>query len=53
MPPARLDKPQLGILPTGSGSALRYVFAGVIHDASQPATMRMEDGKGPKLAACK
>ena len=36
-----------------TGSARRHVLAVIVHDAAQPATMRMEDGTGPKLAGCK
>ena len=36
-----------------TGSSVRHVLAVIIHDAAQPATMRMEDGEGPKLAGCK
>lgn len=36
-----------------SGSTLRYVLAVIVHDAAQPATMRMEDGTAPQLVACK
>jgi quercetin dioxygenase-like cupin family protein len=31
----------------------RYVLAVIVHDAAQPATMRMEEGILPQLAACK
>ena len=55
----RLQKRETLSIPTGTlhravvpGPELRYVIAGIIHDAAQPATMRMEHGKGPKLAAC-
>jgi quercetin dioxygenase-like cupin family protein len=36
-----------------TGSGRRHVLAIIVHDASQPATMRMEEGTGPKLVACK
>jgi quercetin dioxygenase-like cupin family protein len=36
-----------------TGSARRHVLAVIIHDAAQPATFRMADGTGPKLAACR
>ena len=36
-----------------TGSARRHVLAVIIHDAAQPATMRMEEGTGPTLVACK
>jgi quercetin dioxygenase-like cupin family protein len=47
-------------LPTGTtmravvtGSTRRHVLAVIVHDAAQPATMRMEERAGPPLAACK
>ena len=36
-----------------TGSARRHVLAVIVHDAAQPATMRMEEGAGPPLATCK
>jgi quercetin dioxygenase-like cupin family protein len=36
-----------------TGKARRHVLAVIVHDAAQPATMRMEEGTGPKLAPCK
>ena len=36
-----------------TGSARRHVLAVIVHDATQPATIRMEEGTGPKLVACK
>jgi quercetin dioxygenase-like cupin family protein len=36
-----------------TGDARRHVLAVIVHDASQPATLRMEEGSGPTLAACK
>jgi len=36
-----------------TGAARRHVLAVIVHDAAQPATMRMEEGIGPKLVACK
>ena len=36
-----------------TGSALRHVLAVIVHDAAQPATMRMAEGTGPKLRVCK
>jgi quercetin dioxygenase-like cupin family protein len=36
-----------------TGSTRRHVLAVIVHDAAQPPTMRMEEGTGPKLAACK
>lgn len=47
-------------LPTGTrmravvtGSTRRHVLAVIVHDAAQPATMRMEEGRGPALASCR
>lgn len=57
---ARLQKGETLALPGGTqmravvtGSKPRHVLAVIVHDASQPATMRMEDGAGPPLVACK
>src|SRR5215203_192037 len=57
---AKLQKGETLALPGGTpmramvtGSARRHVLAVIVHDAAQPATMRMEEGTGPKLAACK
>ena len=36
-----------------TGSSRRHVLAVIVHDAAQPATMRMEDGAGPALVACR
>jgi len=36
-----------------TGSTLRYVLAVIVYDAAQPPTMRMEEGTGPKLIACR
>jgi quercetin dioxygenase-like cupin family protein len=36
-----------------SGSTRRHVLAVIVHDAAQPATMRMEQGTGPRFATCK
>lgn len=36
-----------------SGSSRRHVLAVIVHDAAQPATMRMEEGAAPQLATCK
>jgi quercetin dioxygenase-like cupin family protein len=36
-----------------TGTTRRHVLAVIIHDAAQPATMRMEEATGPKLVACK
>jgi quercetin dioxygenase-like cupin family protein len=57
---AKLQKGETLAVPGGTpmravvtGSARRHVLAVIVHDAAQPATMRMEEGTGPKLAACK
>ena len=44
------DTPMRAVV-TGTGR--RHVLAVIVHDAGQPATMRMEEGTGPKLVACK
>jgi len=36
-----------------TGSKPRHVLAVVVHDAAQPATMRMDEGAAPTLVACK
>jgi quercetin dioxygenase-like cupin family protein len=36
-----------------TGSTPRHVIAVIVHDAAQPATMRMAEGSGPPLAACR
>jgi quercetin dioxygenase-like cupin family protein len=36
-----------------TGSQLRQLLAVIVHDAAQPATMRMEEGATPTLAECK
>ena len=36
-----------------TGTARRHVLAVIVHDAAQPPTMRMEEGTGPRLVACK
>jgi quercetin dioxygenase-like cupin family protein len=36
-----------------SGSTRRYVIAVIVHDAAQPATMRMEEGTASEFAKCK
>lgn len=61
--PARgftLRKGEMVMLPTGttmravvSGSSRRHVLAVIVHDASQPATMRIEEAAGTQLAKCK
>jgi quercetin dioxygenase-like cupin family protein len=57
---AKLQKGETLALPGGThmravvtGSKPRHVLAVIVHDAAQPATMRMEEGKGPPLVACK
>ena len=35
-----------------TGQSRRHVLAVIVHDSAQPATMRMEDGTGPKLVRC-
>ena len=57
---AKLRKGETLALPGGTamravvtGTTRRHVLAVIVHDAAQPATMRMEDGTGPKLIACK
>ena len=57
---AKLHKGETLVLPGDTpmravvtGSARRHVLAVIVHDAAQPATMRMEEGAGPKLLACK
>jgi len=61
--PARavtLQKGETLALPGGTsmravvtGKSRRHVLAVIIHDAAQPATMRMDEGTGPTLVACK
>lgn len=36
-----------------TGSTLRYVLAVIVYDAAKPPTMRMEEGTGPQLVACR
>jgi quercetin dioxygenase-like cupin family protein len=36
-----------------TGTARRHVLAVIVHDATQPPTMRMEEGKGAGLVGCK
>lgn len=36
-----------------TGSTLRRVLAVIVYDAAQSPTMRMEEGTGPQLVACK
>jgi quercetin dioxygenase-like cupin family protein len=57
---AKLRKGETLALPGGTqmravvtGSKPRHVLAVIIHDAAQPATMRMEEGTGPSLVECK
>ena len=35
-----------------TGSTTRHGLAVIVHDATQPPTMRMEEGAGPQLATC-
>ena len=61
--PARgfiLQKGETLALPGGTemravvrGPARRHVLAVIVHDAAQPATMRMEEGAAPQLAGCR
>jgi quercetin dioxygenase-like cupin family protein len=55
-----LKKGESAALPTGMpmravvmGTSRRHVLAVIVHDAAQPATMRMDEHTGPKLTACK
>jgi quercetin dioxygenase-like cupin family protein len=57
---AKLQKGETLALPGGTpmravvtGSTRRHVLAVIVHDAAQPSTMRMEEGMGPSLVACK
>ena len=57
---AKLQKGETLALPADTpmravvtGTARRHVLAVIVHDAAQPATMRMEEGTDPTLAACK
>ena len=57
---AKLQKDETLALPGGTqmravvtGSKPRHVLAVIVHDAAQDATMRMEEGTGPPLVACK
>ena len=36
-----------------TGSTIRRLLSIIVHDASLPATTRMEEGSGPRLVACK
>jgi quercetin dioxygenase-like cupin family protein len=56
---AKLQKGETLALPGGTpmravvtGAARRHVLAVIVHDAAQPATIRMEDGAGPTLVRC-
>jgi quercetin dioxygenase-like cupin family protein len=56
----KLRKGETVALPGGTpmraavtGSKLRYVLAVIVYDAGQPPTMRMDEGTGPRLVACK
>jgi quercetin dioxygenase-like cupin family protein len=35
-----------------TGSTLRRNLAVIVHDATQPATIRMDEGTGPQLVSC-
>jgi len=55
-----LRKGETLAIPTGipmrvvvTGSTPRHVLAIIVHDATQPPTTRMEEGKGPQLVPCK
>jgi quercetin dioxygenase-like cupin family protein len=57
---SKLRKGETLALPGGTpmravviGSKPRHVLAVIVHDAAQPATMRMEEGTGPPLVTCK
>lgn len=45
------NTPMRAVVP--ASTARRHVLAVIVHDAAQPATMRMEEGTGPQLAKCK
>jgi quercetin dioxygenase-like cupin family protein len=56
---AKLRKGETVVMPAGTpmravvtGSGRRHVLAVIVHDSAQPATMRMEEGTGPKLVVC-
>ncbi len=55
-----LRKGETLAIPTGipmrvviTGSTPRHALAIIVHDATQPSTTRIEEGKGPQLVACK
>jgi quercetin dioxygenase-like cupin family protein len=57
---SKLRKGETLALPGGTsmravvtGSTPRHVLAVILYDAARPATMRMEEGTGPPLVACK
>jgi quercetin dioxygenase-like cupin family protein len=57
---SKLRKGETLALPGGTpmravvtGSKPRHVLAVIVHDAAQPSTMRMDEGTGPPLVACK
>src|SRR5215204_1397115 len=57
---AKLQKGETVVMAAGTpmravvtGSERRHVLAVIVHDAAQPATMRMKEGTRPKLVACK
>jgi quercetin dioxygenase-like cupin family protein len=45
------NTPMRAVVP--ASTARRHVLAVIVHDAAQPATMRMEEGAGLQLAMCK
>jgi quercetin dioxygenase-like cupin family protein len=45
------NTPMRAVVP--ASTARRHVLAVIVHDAAQPATMRMEEGTGPQLTMCK
>lgn len=56
---SKLQKGETAVMPAGTpmravvtGSTRRHVLAVIVHDSSQPATTRMEEGAGPKLVVC-
>jgi quercetin dioxygenase-like cupin family protein len=45
------NTPMRAVVP--ASTARRHVLAVIVHDATQPATMRMEEESAPQLATCK
>jgi quercetin dioxygenase-like cupin family protein len=45
------NTPMRAVVP--ASTARRHVLAVIVHDAAQPATMRMEEATGPQLTMCK